>query len=188
MVGNPGTGKSTVGKIMSEIMESLGFRDGKLARFTGTVLADMGAPAFVKDVLTPLKNGVLFVDEAYQLDPKGPAGATGQKILDALMDFTDVNKRTATVIFAGYEAQVRDVIASNTGFPRRFQYTFNFEDYTETEIRKLYRFYVKKRGFVLPPRAACGPQQPWVGGLAGAATVVSCARDATAGGWVEEPA
>ena len=58
-------------------------------------------------VLDKAKRGVVFVDEAYQLDPTGPAGAAGQNVLDRLMDHMSRHALTSTVIFAGYEAQVR---------------------------------------------------------------------------------
>jgi hypothetical protein len=132
--------------------------------YCATVFASVVASGCVKPAVFYLrieqaKNGVIFVDECYQLDPKGPAGSAGQKVLERIMDHSELatgsacflqrpsltlilcfpvsrHERTSTVIFAGYEGPVRDVIASNPGMPRRFQHTVVFEDYTEVEIRR----------------------------------------------------
>ena len=161
-IGNPGTGKTTCAELMSALMAELGFRDGTYFKFTGSQLINMTAKTFSEDsptgpcILTRVRKGLLFVDECYQLNPKGPGGTEGQKILDAIMDHLSVYERTSTVIFAGYESQVRDTIAANVGLPRRFQYTFNFEDFSEIELRKIYRDKVTKRGFRLPTKTLCG--------------------------------
>ena len=140
-------------------MASLGFRDGVFHNLLGSKLADMGADK-VGALFDLATKGLVFVDECYQLDPKGAAGAAGQKVLERIMDHSEKAlrvsvaaasspltsprrrlpvsryERTSTVIFAGYEGPVRDVIASNQGMARRFQHTVVFEDYTEVEIRR----------------------------------------------------
>jgi hypothetical protein len=89
-------------------MADSGFRDGSFFSLLGSKLVDLGADAFGTSVLAKATHGVIFVDEAYQLDPRGAAGAAGQKVLDRLMDHMSRHERTCTVIFAGYEAQVRE--------------------------------------------------------------------------------
>jgi hypothetical protein len=75
------------------------------------------------------------------------------------MDHLSVNVRTCTVIFAGYEIgpqSISQVLASNPGLPRRFQLKFVFEDYSEIELRRMYRARVNERGFKLPTKSQCG--------------------------------
>ena len=149
-------------------MASLGFSDGVFHNLLGSKLADMGADK-VGALLDQAAKGVVFVDECYQLDPKGAAGAAGQKVLERIMDHSEGacvcplplppllltplrrrlpvsrHERTSTVIFAGYEGPVRDVISSNQGMARRFQHTVVFDDYTEVEIRRSERCSRRRR-------------------------------------------
>lgn len=73
---------------VSALMASLGFRDGVFHNLLGSKLADMGADK-VGALLDRATKGVVFVDECYQLDPKGAAGAAGQKILERIMDHSE---------------------------------------------------------------------------------------------------
>lgn len=116
---------------------------------TGSKLVQMPVKDF-KDTLDKLvKGGVMLVDEAYQLRPhKDPRGA---QITDDLMDAMEVHGKTFTLIIAGYEKDIDQFLSFNQGLSGRFPpaNTFVFRNYTEEELKVLYRYFVKKEGYTI---------------------------------------
>ena len=139
------------------MMKEAGFRRGEYLETTGTKVLMEGVKEWRK-MLKETERGVLFLDEAYQLHPKNGGGAAGQQCLDLLMDHAENHVAGATVIIAGYEDHVRELMGVNAGFNSRFppEGWFQFADYTELQLRAIFRGVVKDKGLLLPSRAEAG--------------------------------
>jgi hypothetical protein len=114
---------------------------------TGSKLVQMPPDEFKKKLESLVTGGVMFIDEAYQLRPeRDPRGA---QITDDLMDAMEVHAKSFTVIIAGYEEDIDKFLSFNRGLSGRFApaNTFIFRNYTEEELKVLYRFFIKKEGY-----------------------------------------
>lgn len=136
-VGNPGTGKTTVARIMGQILRNLGLlKRGHLVEYTASNLM---AEVFNRDnngdfgaIAKKAMGGVLFIDEAYELQ-KDTTGR-GAPILAALLPFMENNRKDICIILAGYENEIDDLLRTNPGFSGRFTETILFENYTGAEL------------------------------------------------------
>jgi hypothetical protein len=146
---------------MAGMMKETGFRPGDFVSITGSKALQAGMDEW-KETLKAVRGGVLFLDEAYQLHPRRGGGQTAQQMLDLLMEHLERSIADSTVILAGYEDEVRDLLGVNPGFASRFPTTFTFADYNEIQLRSIYRGMVKERGFTLVPKSACGVSVPRV--------------------------
>lgn len=147
-LGNPGSGKTTVGRLLGEILASIGLREsGKFIETSGQRLIQDGSskfPALLKSA-TP---GVLFVDEVYQLDPKGTAD--GKAITNMIMEATENDRDKLTVIVAGYRDDVREKwVSFNPGIASRFPIEITFEDFNENELYTIFCSTVQSFGWML---------------------------------------
>ena len=134
--GNPGTGKTTVARFYGELLAEVGALPA--ATFEETSGAKLLADGVgkLKELLKNLeKGGVLFVDEAYQLDPK--KNQTGAAVLNLLLTEMENLRGTIVVVFAGYEKPMEDLLAFNEGLPSRFPFTFRFPDFSESELHAI---------------------------------------------------
>lgn len=114
---------------------------------TGSKLVQMPPNDFKQKLESLVKGGVMFIDEAYQLRPeRDPRGA---QITDDLMDAMEVHGKTFTVIIAGYEEDIDKLLSFNRGLSGRFTpaNTFIFRNYSEEELKVLYRLFVKNDGY-----------------------------------------
>ena len=135
--GNPGTGKSTVARLMGQILRNLGLlKRGHLIEYTAS---DLMAEVFNKkhqgdftQVVSRALGGVLFIDEAYELQ-KDTTGR-GTPILGALLPFMENNRKDICVILAGYEDEIDDLLRTNPGFKGRFSEKIHFENYNGDEL------------------------------------------------------
>ena len=136
-LGNPGTGKTTVARIFSEILIDLGVREkGKFNETSGQALLQLGQSK-ASDLLKSSIPGVLFIDEVYQLDPKG--NSDGRAITNNIMEATENSRADLTVIVAGYADDVREKwLNFNPGLSSRFPIEISFEDFNEKELRKIF--------------------------------------------------
>lgn len=137
-LGNPGTGKTTVARLLGEVM----YEEGILPRKTfvevdaGDLVAQhvgQTAPK-TKNMLNKALGGVFFLDEAYSLTSRG---TFGQEALDTILKFMEDNRGNIMVIFAGYDNEMQDLLNMNSGLSSRFPNKFHFEDYSTEEITKL---------------------------------------------------
>ena len=116
---------------------------------TGAKLLQLGKDEF-KDILATLTaNGVLFIDEAYQLRPD--RDQRGAAITDLIMDAMEVHARTFSVIIAGYEDEIDKFLSFNRGLSGRFPQSniFLFRNYSEEELKVLYKYFAEKANYVL---------------------------------------
>lgn len=139
LLGEPGTGKTTVARIIGQIYGSLGLleqghvvevgRQDLVAKYIGQT-----APKVEKVVKSAI-GGVLFIDEAYSLAPEGAhAYDFGQEAVAALIQLMENNRDKLAVFVAGYEKQMNSFLDSNPGLRSRFTNTLTFESYTPDEM------------------------------------------------------
>lgn len=148
-MGNPGTGKTTVARYMGQILRNLGMlKKGQMVEYTASklmaeVFNDTNRGDF-SQVAKKALDGVLFIDEAYQLvsDTTG----RGRAILDAMLPFMENNRRNLCVIAAGYEDEMKDLVESNPGYESRFTQSVYFENYTGGELCEILLKSLEERG------------------------------------------
>lgn len=137
--GNPGTGKTTVARMLSKIYRALGVLEGgQLVEVdrSGLVSGYVGQTAMkTKDVIDSALGGVLFIDEAYTLTANRGENDFGQEAVDTILKAMEDNRENLIVIVAGYPALMEEFLNSNPGLRSRFNKYIFFEDYTpEQEV------------------------------------------------------
>lgn len=151
--GNPGTGKTTVARLLAQIYCSLGILSkGHLVEVdrSGLVAAYMGQTAIkVKEVIDKAKGGILFIDEAYSLANETPGGDFGQEAIDTLVKAMEDNREDLIVIVAGYPDLMENFVNSNPGLKSRFQKTLYFPDYTATDLYEVFQKFCKENDYTL---------------------------------------
>ncbi|TID20283.1 P-loop containing nucleoside triphosphate hydrolase protein [Venturia nashicola] len=139
LLGNPGTGKTTVARLYAKFLTSVGALPGHcFVETTGAALANEGVSG-CKNKLETVQNsggGALFIDEAYQLASGNNAG--GASVLDFVL--AEVENLTGKVVFilAGYNKQMEKFFAHNPGYPSRFPHELEFKDYEDDELLKIF--------------------------------------------------
>ena len=154
--GNPGTGKTTIARIMARIYHSLGILSrGHLVEVdrSGLVAGYVGQTAIkTRKVIDSALGGVLFIDEAYALNGGG-ANDFGQEAIDTLLKAMEDHRDDLVVIVAGYDGLMERFIHSNPGLESRFNRFLHFADYTEEELLDIFRMQCKKGCYTLDPAA-----------------------------------
>jgi hypothetical protein len=127
LMGNPGTGKTTVAKLLGQLLHELGLRSSTTFKSTsGEDMAREGARE-AANLIAQADNGVLFIDEAYQLDPA--KSSEGKAIVNQLLTAAEEKRETLTIIFAGYKDDTEEKLyAFSPGFKSRFQQSLSASD------------------------------------------------------------
>ena len=158
--GNPGTGKTTVARLLSKIYSSLGFLSkGHLveADRSGLVAGFVGQTAIkTREACVKALGGVLFIDEAYTL--AGKEQDFGQEAIDTLLKFMEDNRDDLVVVVAGYPEKMVGFLDSNPGIRSRFTRFMNFQDYSPDELSSIFTGFCKEGGFSLSEGASSRAQ------------------------------
>lgn len=151
--GNPGTGKTTVARLLSKIYCALGvLSKGHMVEVdrSGMVAGYMGQTALkVKQVVDKAKGGVLFIDEAYALSNHGPEGDFGQEAIDTLNKAMEDYRDDLIVIVAGYPDLMEEFIEANPGLKSRFNKTIDFPDYNAEDLYTIFMYMSKEQDYHL---------------------------------------
>lgn len=154
--GNPGTGKTTVARLMGQMFKSIGMlSSGHLVETSRSdlVAGYVGQTAEkTRKVAESALDGVLFVDEAYTLS-SGGGNDFGQEAINELLSFMENNRERLIVIIAGYNEPIDKFIESNEGLTTRFTRTIEFEDYNPDELLTIFKGMCKKSQYELEPVA-----------------------------------
>lgn len=151
--GNPGTGKTTVARLIGQLYKSLGLlKSGHVveADRTSLVAAYLGQTAIkTRAVCKSALGGVLFIDEAYSLAVDGRD--YGQEAIEALLTFMEDHRGEFVVVVAGYADRMETFLRSNPGLRSRFDQTLYFPDYTTSELVTMFATLAKENQYVLYP-------------------------------------
>jgi len=148
--GNPGTGKTTVARIMAEIFKTLGIvAKGQLVEADRSKLvAGFSGQTAIKtnQLVDQAMGGVLFIDEAYTLK-SGDGDTFGSEAIDTLLKRLEDDRGKFICIVAGYTDQMHDFIDSNPGLKSRFTQTIHFDDYTPDELTEIFLHLAEGKNF-----------------------------------------
>ena len=157
--GNPGTGKTTVARILSELYRAIGvLSKGQLIEVdrSGLVAGFVGQTAIkATDAVKSALGGILFIDEAYSLAPDiGNGNDFGREAIETLLKMMEDHRDDLIVIVAGYSEPMERFIASNPGLESRFNRYFVFEDYNSGELYDIFTSMCSRSEYLLNDDAA----------------------------------
>ena len=150
--GNPGTGKTTVARIVAGIYKELGVikkghlvetdRSGMVGEYVGQTAPKTNA------IIDSALDGVLFIDEAYSLT-QGGQNDFGMEAISTLLKRMEDDRNRLVVILAGYTKEMEDCIKANSGLQSRFNHFIEFPDYTSEELMQIFNFIAKKNDYII---------------------------------------
>lgn len=151
-LGNPGTGKTTVARLMGKMLYSLGLlskpdvvevgRDDLVAKYQGHTAAK------TKDAVMRAMGGILFIDEAYSLI-NSPGDSFGLECINTLVPLLENNRGKFVCICAGYTRQMQEFLDANSGLRSRLVRKISFEDYNPEELYQIFLLNCRKKGLEL---------------------------------------
>ena len=151
-MGNPGTGKTTVARILAGLYAAMGvLSKGQLVEVdrSGLVAGFVGQTALkTQEVIQNAMGGVLFIDEAYALASRSD-NDFGQEAIDTILKAMEDHRDDLVVIVAGYTGPMGTFLTSNPGLESRFNKYFYFEDYTGPQLMEIFLGLCEKNGYVL---------------------------------------
>ncbi len=154
--GNPGTGKTTIARLISRYMKAIGaLSNGQLVEVTRADLVAqyVGQTApLTMSVIKSAIGGVLFIDEAYSLY-RGKDDSFGLECIDTIVKAMEDNRDNLIVILAGYKKEMSVFLESNSGLKSRFPNIINFPDYTGEELRQIAEIQAKSKGYKITDEA-----------------------------------
>ncbi len=157
-LGNPGTGKTTIAKLVGEMYYNMGLlssghtietnRSELIGEFIGQTEKN------TNEAIERARGGVLFIDEAYTLiNGRQDSNDFGKEVINSLLAILSDPNPDMIVILAGYENQMQQLLTANPGLKERFPLKFYFEDYTKEELLEIAHSICKSRNFKLTPDA-----------------------------------
>jgi stage V sporulation protein K len=156
-LGPPGTGKTTIARILSKIYYELQIlpKDNCVETDrSGLVAGYVGQTALKTDeIINSALDGVLFIDEAYTLKRNESESDYGQEAIDILLKRMEDNRDNLIVIAAGYEKEMNLFLSSNPGLKSRFNRYFYFRDYQASELTEIYKRLAEKSCFTISENA-----------------------------------
>ena len=156
--GNPGTGKTTVARLLAKIYKALGVvSEGQLVEVdrSGLVAGYVGQTATqTAEVVESAIGGILFIDEAYTLIKGGDEKDFGQEAVDTLLKLMEDNRDDLIVIVAGYTDKMEEFVNSNPGLKSRFNKYIFFNDYSGSELTEIFNNMAKKQEYDTDKEAA----------------------------------
>ena len=151
--GNPGTGKTTVARIMAGLLRAIGvLKKGHLIETdrSGLVAGFVGQTALkTTDIVKSAIDGILFIDEAYSLTPQNSDNDFGREAVETLLKLMEDNRDSLVVIVAGYNELMHHFISSNPGLESRFNRYFAFPDYNAEELLHIFDGLCEKNEYTL---------------------------------------
>ena len=154
-LGNPGTGKTTVARLLARLYHAIGvLRKGQLVEVdrSGLVAGFVGQTALkTQEVIQKAIGGVLFIDEAYALVNQDNGNDFGREVIEVLLKNMEDHRKDLVVIVAGYSQLMEKFIHSNPGLESRFNKYFYFEDYDGAQLFTILQSMCVKNGYVLTP-------------------------------------
>ncbi|ACL21327.1 AAA ATPase central domain protein [Desulfitobacterium hafniense DCB-2] len=155
--GNPGTGKTTVARLLAEIYKALGLvSKGQLIETdrSGLVAGYVGQTALkTQEVISKAKGGILFIDEAYSLTENRGEADFGTEAIDTLVKAMEDNRADLVIIVAGYPEPMERFLDSNPGLRSRFNKFISFDDYSAEELLLILKSMCKKTNLSLSSQA-----------------------------------
>lgn len=155
-VGNPGTGKTTVARLLSKMLREVGIlqkghtveveRADLVAQYIGQTAQK------TREVIKQAQGGLLFIDEAYSL-ARGGERDFGKEAIDTLVKAMEDHRDSFVVVLAGYPEPMNRFLEANPGLRSRFPLTVEFPDYTDIELYKIALGMLEKRQYTLTARA-----------------------------------
>lgn len=155
-MGNPGTGKTTVARLLAQLYAGIGvLSKGQLIEVdrSGLVAGYVGQTALkTQEVIASAMGGVLFIDEAYSL-AMGGENDFGREAIDTILKAMEDHRDDLVVIVAGYDEPMEKFLTSNPGLESRFNKYFYFPDYTGEQLYTIFRAQCEKNGYSLSPES-----------------------------------
>lgn len=149
-IGNPGTGKTTVARIMAGFLYKNGYiKQNAYIETDGNTLRGYGPGETTKRtelILSRAKGKLLFIDEAYAMF----SGQDAQEAIATLVKTMENDRSQFVLILAGYKKEMKVLMDANSGFFSRFGYVIDFPDYTETELQDIFLSMAHENGFYVP--------------------------------------
>ncbi|MEK3881340.1 AAA family ATPase [Paenibacillus sp. PL2-23] len=153
--GNPGTGKTTIARIVAKLLQKMGvLTKGHLieverADLVGEYIGHTAQKT--RDLVRKALGGVLFVDEAYSL-ARGGEKDFGKEAIDTLVKAMEDHRSQFVLILAGYPMEIEQFLMTNPGLPSRFPIQIEFPDYSVDQLLQIGELMVKERDYVLMPQ------------------------------------
>ncbi|MCH5310595.1 MAG: AAA family ATPase [Prevotella sp.] len=155
LTGNPGTGKTSVSRMMGDVLLSIGILpsnrivEASRATLVGKYMGE--TPKIVNSVCDRAMGGILFIDEAYTLYSENDQ--YGKEAIDTLMKRMEDDRGKFVVIAAGYKEHMTHFLNANPGLASRFTHKLHIDDYTESELFEIFKKMAAKEQYELSPEA-----------------------------------
>lgn len=150
--GNPGTGKTTIARLVSRYLKAMGYlSSGHLVEVSRSDLVGQYVGETAQKTMGVIQSalgGVLFIDEAYSL-VHNKKDTFGIEAVDVIVKAMEDNRDSLIVILAGYTKDMNEFLKSNTGLKSRFNYTVEFPDYNSEELLKILHSMARAKGYTI---------------------------------------